>query len=119
MGYMKLEGTRAIVDCASDPLEFTSPAWVNSHLKDLANAEGKIRTIRYEEEIIVDFDEEKTKVLTEYASLIRQVEGIMLNTKTYGLNVSFMLNGTPFVRSSETSFFPNMSSMPICIPRIY
>ncbi len=85
MGYMRLEGTRAIVDCASDPLEFTSPAWINSHLKDLANAEGKIRTIRYEEEIIVDFDEEKTKVLTEYASLIRQVEGILLNSKTYGL----------------------------------
>ncbi len=63
----------------------TSPAWINSHLKDLANAEGKIRTIRYEEEIIVDFDEEKTKVLTEYASLIRQVEGILLNSKTYGL----------------------------------
>jgi len=40
--------------------------------------------IRYEEEIVVEFDEEKTAIINEYVRVIRQVEQIMLRPDTYG-----------------------------------
>jgi Flp pilus assembly CpaF family ATPase len=40
--------------------------------------------MRYEEEVVVDLDEDKTEIIYEYDGLVRQVEGIMLNPKTYG-----------------------------------
>jgi type IV secretory pathway ATPase VirB11/archaellum biosynthesis ATPase len=41
-------------------------------------------TMRYEEEIIVDFDEEKSKVMSEYISIIRQIEQIMSTPAVFG-----------------------------------
>jgi Flp pilus assembly CpaF family ATPase len=40
--------------------------------------------MRYEEEIVVDLGEEKSAMIGEYGALVRQVESIMLNQKTYG-----------------------------------
>jgi type IV secretory pathway ATPase VirB11/archaellum biosynthesis ATPase len=40
--------------------------------------------MRYEEEIMVELGEEKSAIIYEYDALVRQVEGIMLNQKTYG-----------------------------------
>ena len=80
-----LEGTRGVVDMSKCPFEFASAEFLNFHLKDLSTIEEPIKTLRYEEEIIVELDEEKTYILVEYASVIKQIEGIMLNKEVYGL----------------------------------
>jgi type IV secretory pathway ATPase VirB11/archaellum biosynthesis ATPase len=85
MCNLYLEGTRAIVDLAKCPYEFASPEFLNLHLKDLSTTESPIKTIRYEEEIVVELNEEKTAVLTQYASFIRQLETILLKEEIYGL----------------------------------
>lgn len=79
-----LEGTRAILDMAKCPYEFASPEFLNLHLKDLSTLEQEIKSIRYEEEIVIELDEEKTNVLTEYAGVIRQIENILLKEEIYG-----------------------------------
>jgi len=85
MCNLYLEGTRAIVDLAKCPYEFASPEFINFHLKDLSTTEKPIKTIRYEEEIVVELDEDKTAVLTEYAAFIRQLENILLKGDIYGI----------------------------------
>lgn len=80
-----LEGTLAIVDLSKCPYEFGSPEFLNMHLKDLATIEGEIKRLRYEEEIVIELDEKKTAVLTEYADVIKQVEMIMLREEVYGM----------------------------------
>lgn len=80
-----LEGTKAIVDMSKCPYEFGSPEFLNLHLKDLATIEGTITRISYEEEMIVELDEARTSVLTEYAGVIKQVEAIMLRDDIYGM----------------------------------
>lgn len=79
-----IEGTKAIVDLSKCPYEFGSPDFLNLHLKDLETIEGKITRLRYEEEMVIELDEEKTSVLTEYADVIRQIEKIMLCEDAYG-----------------------------------
>ncbi|MFH1520796.1 MAG: ATPase, T2SS/T4P/T4SS family [Candidatus Micrarchaeota archaeon] len=85
MCNLYLEGTRAIVDLAKCPYEFASPEFLNLHLKDLSTTEAPIKTIRYEEEIVVELDEEKSLILTQYASFIRQLETILLKNDIYGM----------------------------------
>lgn len=85
MCNLYLEGTRAIVDLAKCPYEFASPEFLNLHLKDLSTTESPIKTIRYEEEIVVELDEQKTTVLTEYSAFIRQLETIILRSDIYGI----------------------------------
>ncbi len=85
MCNLYLEGTRAIVDLAKCPYEFASPEFLNLHLKDLSTTESPIKTIRYEEEIVVELNEEKTRILTQYAAFIRQLETILLRDDIYGL----------------------------------
>lgn len=80
-----LEGTRAILDMAKCPYEFASPEFLNLHLKDLSTIEQEINAIRYEEEIVIELDENKTKVLVEYAGVIRQIESILLKEEIYGM----------------------------------
>ena len=85
MCNLYLEGTRAIVDLAKCPYEFASPEFLNLHLKDLSTTESPIKTIRYEEEIVVELNEDKTSILTQYAAFIRQLETILLRDDIYGL----------------------------------
>ena len=85
MCNLYLEGNRAIVDLSKCPYEFASPEFLNLHLKDLATQEVTIKTIRYEEEIVIELDEEKTNVLVEYAAIIRQIENLLLREDIYGL----------------------------------
>jgi type IV secretory pathway ATPase VirB11/archaellum biosynthesis ATPase len=85
MCNLYLEGTRAIVDLAKCPYEFASPEFLNLHLKDLSTTESPIKTIRYEEEIVVELNEEKATILTQYAAFIRQLETILLRDDIYGL----------------------------------
>jgi len=86
MCNLYLEGTRAIVDLAKCPYEFASPEFLNLHLKDISTTESPIKTIRYEEEIVVELNEKKTSILTQYAAFIRQLETILLKNDIYGLN---------------------------------
>ncbi len=85
MCNLYLEGSRGILDMAKCPYEFGSPEFLNLHLKDLATIESPIKTIRYEEEIVVELDEDKTFVLTEYAAFIKQLESLLLRQDIYGL----------------------------------
>ncbi len=85
MCNLYLEGNRAIVDMSKCPYEFGSPEFINLHLKDLATQEVPIKTLRYEEEIVVELDEEKTSYLIEYASLIKQIELLLLREDIYGM----------------------------------
>ncbi len=78
------QGNRLAMDCPSCGLELSSAACLNSHLKTISMLEKPWSTMRYEEEIIVDFEEEKTRVMTEYVSIIRQVEQIMSNPAVCG-----------------------------------
>lgn len=80
-----LEGTRAVLDMAKCPFEFASAEFINYHLKDLSTIEAPITTIRYEEEIMIELDEKETSILTEYASVIKQVEALLLRRDIYGL----------------------------------
>jgi type IV secretory pathway ATPase VirB11/archaellum biosynthesis ATPase len=80
-----LEGTRAVLDMAKCPFEFASAEFLNYHLKDLSTMEAPITTIRYEEEIMIELDEKETSILTEYASVIKQVEALLLRRDIYGL----------------------------------
>ncbi len=80
-----LEGTRAVLDMAKCPFEFASAEFLNFHLKDLSTISDPIRTIRYEEEVMIELDEQKTSILIEYASVIKQVEALLLRRDIYGL----------------------------------
>ena len=85
MCNLYLEGTRAIIDLSKCPYEFASPEFINLHLKDPSTTETPIKTIRYEEEIVVELDEEQTSILTEYAAFIRQVESLLLREDIFGM----------------------------------
>ncbi|MEW6528739.1 MAG: ATPase, T2SS/T4P/T4SS family [Candidatus Micrarchaeota archaeon] len=80
-----IEGTKAIVDLSKCPYEFGSPEFLNLHLKDLATIEGTITKISYEEKMVIELDEPKTAVLTEYANVIKQVEALMFREDIYGM----------------------------------
>lgn len=86
MCNLYMEGERAIVDLAKCPYEFASPEFLNLHLKDISTTEVPIKTIRYEEEIVVELNEEKTFVLSEYAGVIRQIESLLLRQDIYGMS---------------------------------
>ena len=84
MGFIELEGGRAVIDISKTGLEFGSPEFVNQFLKAYSGLETTARTIRFEEEIIIELDEEKTEIFNEYSEIIRQVEGIMIRPEVYG-----------------------------------
>ncbi|MCC7569973.1 Flp pilus assembly complex ATPase component TadA [Candidatus Micrarchaeota archaeon] len=81
---LKLEGDRAVIDCSLLGMELGSPEFVSHHLKLLSALGKKPKTIRYEEEIVINLDEDKTQILNEYIDLLRQFEGIMIKPDIYG-----------------------------------
>ena len=78
------QGSRLIMDCPTCGLGLTTPQCINSHLRVTSQLPKPWKTARFEEEVVVDLDEEKTAIIAEYDGLVRQVEAIMLNPKTYG-----------------------------------
>ena len=72
------------MDCPTCGLGLTTPQCINSHLRVTSQLPKPWKTMRYEEEVVVDLDEEKSAIVSEYGGLVRQVELIMLNPKTYG-----------------------------------
>ncbi|MEM3407894.1 MAG: ATPase, T2SS/T4P/T4SS family [Candidatus Micrarchaeia archaeon] len=83
--YRGIQNRVAIMDSIASPYELFSPDCINSQLKQLALVtDFEFDRIRYEEEMIIEFDEQKTQVIKEYVSLIRQVELITLNPDSFG-----------------------------------
>jgi type IV secretory pathway ATPase VirB11/archaellum biosynthesis ATPase len=78
------EGTRVVMDCPTCGLGLTTPQCINSHLRVTSQLPRPWKSMRYEEEVVIELEEEKSSVISEYDALIRQVEAIMLNPKTYG-----------------------------------
>ncbi len=85
MCKLTIEGSRVVMDCASCPLEFTSPKCINSFLKDLSTTSVDFKTMRFEEEIIVNFNTKKTKILMQYVNFIKKLEQLMIKNSVYGL----------------------------------
>ena len=110
-----LEGTRGIVDMAKCPYEFASPEFMNFHLKDLAAIEEPIKTLRYEEEMIIDLNEKQTAILVEYASVIKQVEELLLRKDIYGLEQDEHYNDR---RKLIRKFYEYMFMNPILAERM-
>ena len=67
------------------PFEFASPEFINFHLKDLSSQDVEIKTIRYKEQMVIELDESKAAVLTQYADVIKQIEQLLLRTDIYGI----------------------------------
>lgn len=83
--YRGIQNRVAVMDSIASPYELFSPDCINSQLKQLALlTDVEFDRIRYEEEMIIEFDEQKTSVIKEYVSLIRQVEVISLNPESFG-----------------------------------
>ncbi len=78
------QGNRLVMDCPTCGLGLTTPQCINSHLRATSALPKLWKTMRYEEEVVIELDEEKSAIISEYDGLIRQVEAIMLNPKTYG-----------------------------------
>ncbi|VVB57662.1 Type II/IV secretion system protein [uncultured archaeon] len=78
------QGNRLVMDCLTCGLGLSSAACLNSHLKTIATLDKPWKTMRYEEEMLVELDEERAAVFWEYVAIIRQVEQIMLNPQVYG-----------------------------------
>ena len=78
------QGNRLVMDCPTCGLGLTTPQCINSHLRVTSALPRPFKTMRYEEEVAIELDDEKSAIISEYDGLIRQVEGILLNPKTYG-----------------------------------
>lgn len=86
MCLLKLEGTTAVMDCANCPYEQFEGKCITSHLRQLsALSDSNIERLRYEEETIITFEEQKTKILTTYVAIVRQIEAAAADPTTYGL----------------------------------
>jgi type IV secretory pathway ATPase VirB11/archaellum biosynthesis ATPase len=72
------------MDCPTCGLGLASSECINSHLRTISALDKLWKTMRYEEEAGCELDEEKSTVFTEYVSIVRQIEGIIIDPKTYG-----------------------------------
>ena len=78
------QGSRLVMDCATCGLGLSTSACINSHLRTIATLDSPWKTMRYEEETIVELGEEDSKVFSEYIAVVRQVESLLLNPQIYG-----------------------------------
>lgn len=78
------QGTRLVMDCPTCGLGLATPQCINSHFRVSSTLQKPWKTMRYEEEIVIELDSEKSEIIKEYCAVIRQVESIMLNPKVYG-----------------------------------
>ncbi|MBI4399109.1 Flp pilus assembly complex ATPase component TadA [Candidatus Micrarchaeota archaeon] len=81
-----VKGNRCVMDCITCGLGVFSPACISSQFKTMAlHAQADdVKTIRYEDEVIIEFDEEKTDVVMDYIGMTREVDGIIIKPETYG-----------------------------------
>jgi type IV secretory pathway ATPase VirB11/archaellum biosynthesis ATPase len=80
-----VEGRVAQMDSIASPYELFSADCINSQLKQLALlSDVDFDSIRYDEEVIIEFDVKSSAVIKEYVGLIRQTEVALLNPDTFG-----------------------------------
>ncbi len=79
------QGSRLCMDCLTCGLGLGTPQCLNSHLRTISTLESPWKVMRYEEEMIIDLNEEDSAVFLEYVGIVRQVEQILLNKEIYGL----------------------------------
>ena len=72
------------MDCPTCGLGLTTSACLNSHLKTISTLEAQWNTMRYEEETVVELDEGKSRIFSEYTGIVRQIEAIIIDQKIYG-----------------------------------
>ncbi len=102
------QGNRLVMDCLTCGLGLTSAACLNSHLRTISTLDKPWKTMRYEEEMIIDLDEEKSAIFYEYISIIRQIEQLMLDTKIYGhVQDEQYINRQKLLREFYESMFQN------------
>jgi len=77
-------GTRLSMDCLTCGLGLGTNACLDSHLHTISTLEKNWKTMRYEEEAIIELSEDKSQIFCEYVGLIRQIEAIMLKKEVYG-----------------------------------
>ncbi|MCX6811996.1 MAG: hypothetical protein NT039_04915, partial [Candidatus Berkelbacteria bacterium] len=82
---MRIDGRVAVMDCSMCPYEFTSPDCVNSHFKHLAMMTEDFDHLRYEEEILVEFEQEHVQVIKEYIGIAKQLEAFVMEPSSYGM----------------------------------
>jgi type IV secretory pathway ATPase VirB11/archaellum biosynthesis ATPase len=85
MCILRVEGRTAIMDCALCPYEFTSSDCINSHFKNLAMLTEDFDHMRYEEEILVEFELEQVQMIKEYINITKQLEAFVLEPTSYGM----------------------------------
>ncbi|MCD6549852.1 Flp pilus assembly complex ATPase component TadA [Candidatus Micrarchaeota archaeon] len=85
MCILSMEGNRAVMDCLRCGLGLGSGKCINSHLKALAGSDRLPITCRYEEEVVVELDEERTKILSEYIKVVQEIDRIAVDPKIYGM----------------------------------
>ncbi len=73
------------MDCVRCALGLGSPNCLNSHIKALSGLEKRPKTHRYEEEVLVELNENQTKIINTYIELIRSVEKNMMDQELYGM----------------------------------
>ena len=78
------EGKKLTMDCANCPFEMYSGSCIGSHFKAIAAFNPTWETLKYEEELTIEFSAEKVEALKEFVTLIRELEKITSDTKTYG-----------------------------------
>ncbi|MFH1306767.1 MAG: ATPase, T2SS/T4P/T4SS family [Candidatus Micrarchaeota archaeon] len=77
-------GNRLSMDCLTCGLGLGTTSCIGSHIHTIAMLEKPWKTMRYEEENIIELDGKKSRIFSEYVGIIRQVEALMANPKIYG-----------------------------------
>lgn len=73
------------MDSIASPYELFSTECVTSQLKQLVlSTDIEFEKIRYEEEMIIDFDEKATKIIKDYVAIARKAEQKSLEKGTFG-----------------------------------
>ena len=85
MCILKVEGRTAIMDCAMCPYEYTSADCINSHFKHLVMITEDFDRMRYEEEVLVEFEPESVQAIKEYISLAKQLDVSAMDPNSLGM----------------------------------
>ena len=85
MCILRVEGRTAVMDCAMCPYEYTSADCINSHFKHLAMLTEDFDHMRYEEEVLVEFDQEHVQTIKEYINVAKQLEAFVMDPSSCGM----------------------------------
>ncbi|MEM3060079.1 MAG: hypothetical protein QXF67_00920 [Candidatus Anstonellales archaeon] len=84
MVNIRRDGDVLIFDCVSIPYELFSPSFINDMFHTLSTLDFEPKQLRFEEELVVEFSPQQTKILIDYVKIIRQVDSLRLKKEIYG-----------------------------------